>query len=144
MGTDPITTRLNTDTKQQMERYAEDREIGQTEAMRRLVRQSLAAEGYDVASSPTTNTETLLDRLSSHRIVTSGIMMLVVMALGVGQATLYLEASRETLGYLTIAVSAFAGLSGTVMLIVALLAQLALAEPLSELVFGATTDSTDS
>lgn len=51
MAKEPITTRLDSDTKTEVENYADDRDIGQTEASRRLIRAGLAAEGHPVTAT---------------------------------------------------------------------------------------------
>jgi hypothetical protein len=83
MAKEPITTRLDADTKQEVENYAEDHGIGQTEAARRLIRSGLADEGYPVAAADGggTNTETFLERLASERVMNLGALLIAV-ALG--------------------------------------------------------------
>jgi len=51
MPKEPITTRLDPDIKSEVENYAEDRDIGQTEAARRLIRAGLTAEGHPIAAT---------------------------------------------------------------------------------------------
>lgn len=47
----PVQTRVDPDTKEILERYADDREINQSQAVRRMVRTQLDAEGYGVAAT---------------------------------------------------------------------------------------------
>jgi len=143
MGKEPLTTRLDADTKQEVENYAEDRDIGQTEAARRLIRSGLAAEGHPVTttdgSGPETNT--LLERLAAPLTVGIGAALLAFAA-GLMTAAGLLAAN----GSLAVALVAL-GLSTVFMLlaagtvVTAALAQIALARPLRGLVGLAVEES---
>jgi len=57
----PVQTRVEPDTKDILERYAEDHDINQSKALRRMVHRQLDAEGYGVAA--TDGGATVADRL---------------------------------------------------------------------------------
>lgn len=51
MPREQVQARADSDTVRAMEEYAEERDITRSEAIRRLLRQSLAQEGYGVAAA---------------------------------------------------------------------------------------------
>lgn len=125
MGKEPLTTRLDADTKQEVENYAEDRDIGQTEAARRLIRSGLANEGYPVTA---TDGGSPLERLAGPKTVLlgAGLLLLATAALGGALATSF------TLPLA--AVGTVIAILGGLTLWTAVLAQIALARPLRALV----------
>lgn len=63
MARERVQTRCDADTVDSIEQYADDREISQSEAVRRLLRLGLDAEGYDSpASLGGDNVERLAER----------------------------------------------------------------------------------
>jgi CheY-like chemotaxis protein len=145
MGKEPLTTRLDADTKQEVENYADERDIGQTEAARRLIRSGLAAEGHAVTTADGgPEAKTLLERLASPLTVIIGGALLAF-ATGLMTAAGLLASN----GTLTAAVVAL-GLSTVIMalatgtVVTAALAQLALARPLRGLVFDADVEESET
>jgi hypothetical protein len=115
MAKEPLTTRLDADTKRQVENYADEHDIGQTEAARRLIRAGLAEEGYPVAAAdgrgPTTRTkETVYGWL--ERSVYAMMILLVGMLVTGGSAiafgTTLLPLKLLALGVITASVTAIA------------------------------------
>jgi hypothetical protein len=142
MGKTRVQTRVEPDTKSQIDDYAEDRDIGDAEALRRLIRSGLAAEGHAVTTAdggPETNT--LLERLAAPLTVGIGAALLAFAA-GLMTAAGLLAAN----GSLAVALVAL-GLSTVFMIlaagtvVTAALAQLALARPLRGLVGLAVEES---
>ncbi|WP_340102280.1 hypothetical protein [Salinibaculum salinum] len=131
MGKEPLTTRLDADTKQEVENYAEDRDIGQTEATRRLIRSGLAAEGHAVTTADGgPETKTLLERLASPLTVGIGAALLafalgLMTAAGLLASNGTLTAAVVALGLSTVVAALATGIIGT-----AALAQMALERPL--------------
>jgi hypothetical protein len=137
MAKEPITTRLDSDTKTEVENYADDRDIGQTEAARRLIRAGLAAEGHPVATTDGGEPGPL-ERLGSARTALTGALLL---ALGI-----FPLAGAGLAGTGTAALG-LAGLAGVLFLLglltiwAAVLAQLTLGRPLRALARSADTDT---
>jgi hypothetical protein len=114
MGKSRIQTRVEPDTEHQIDKYAEDRDIGESEAIRRLIRSGLAAEGYPVTFADGGR----LNRIASTRTVLGGA---VVLLLGVG--LLAIAATGATGGSIGLAL-AMLGLA-TVTMLLGLLTMLA-------------------
>jgi hypothetical protein len=122
MGKDPLTTRLDADTKQVVENYAEDRDIGQTEAARRLIRSGLAAEGYSAADGGSP-----LERLGSLKTVlfSTGLSVLAMLA--------FIGALVTSFTLPLVLVGTAFLFSAMLTILTAVLAQIALARPLKGL-----------
>lgn len=138
MGKSRVQTRVEPDTKHQIDEYAEDRDIGDAEALRRLIRAGLAAEGHPVTAADG-GTKPLLERLAAPRTVGIGAL---IGLLGVGFMSL--AGLFVNSGDLMVALGLFtAGTALTVVtaavVVTATLAQLALARPLRGLL-GLNTD----
>jgi len=124
MGKQRVQTRVEPDTKNRIDEYAEDRDIGDAEALRRLIRSGLANEGHPVTAA---DGGSPLERLASPKTVLLGVglMLLATAALGGALVTSFtlplaiVGTVIVTLGVLTIWT--------------ATLAQIALAKPLKGL-----------
>jgi len=129
MAKEPLTTRLDADTKQEVENYADEHEIGQTEASRRLIRAGLAAEGHPVATADG-GKKGPLERLASVRTLLASAALLALSILPMVGA--YVAATTGA----DMAAFGLLGLTTVLMLLAvattwaAALAQLALARPL--------------
>jgi hypothetical protein len=142
MGKSRVQTRVEPDTKSQIDEYAEDRDIGDAEALRRLIRSGLANEGYPVTATDG-GTKPLLEQLASTRAVGSGLISLFgSAALWILSYTLVLN-SMVPLAFAVFVLGAVFLISAAIIFVVAALAQLALAEPLRGLVGLATEEVPD-
>jgi hypothetical protein len=134
MAKEPLTTRLDADVKREVEDYADDHDIGQTEASRRLIRAGLAAEGRSVATTDGGGMGPF-ERLAAPRTVLVGAVLLTLALLpfaGAGQAAAT-GAGIAAFGLLGLSMILM-GL-GLTTFWAATLANLALARPLRALVF---------
>lgn len=124
-----LQSRVEHATKEAVEDYAENNDLSQSEAVRRLIQSGLAQEGYNVEGS-----RSWLERIASVRTILSGTSLLVISAI------IYTASyASATSGFTTAAVIMI--VLGTATLVVSLvlttsaaLAQLALARPLRRLV----------
>jgi hypothetical protein len=133
-----VQTRIASDTNDQLERYQEERDISQADAVRRLIRSGLANEGYPVAAtdggSARSIEDTTLEKIGSPRTIgiATAIMLLgfgfMLLGAWFAQSNLWWPA-LASLGIMAVAYTTGAALSAT-----AALAQLALARPLRGLV----------
>lgn len=100
MGKTRVQTRVEPDTQQQINEYAEERDIGDAEAVRRLIRSGLANEGYPVTAADG-GTRTFLEQLAAPRsMMFAGLLMTlsaVLMAATVPLASSSLAAAFVTL-----------------------------------------------
>jgi len=141
MAKEPITTRLDADTKQQVENYADEHDIGQTEAARRLIRAGLAEEGYPVAATDG-GAKTLLERIAAPSTVMLGSVFLLVSAGLMGLAGVLASNGTFAGAFVTLGLSTVLMLLAVGTIITATLAQLALAQPLRGLVFNVEESET--
>jgi len=135
MAKEPITTRLDTDTKQEVQDYADDRDIGQTEATRRLIRAGLAAEGYPVATTDGGDPGPL-ERLADRRTAATGALLLALSLIPLWTAATAATAGTTTGALLALGLTAIPMGLGVVTIAAAALAQLALDRPLRALASG--------
>lgn len=129
MAKEPLTTRLDADTKREVENYAEEHEIGQTEASRRLIRAGLAAEGHPVATTDGGEAGPL-ERIASTKTVVIGTVLFglsILPILGAGEAA---TAGADTLAFGLLGLTTVLMILATATIWAAALAQLALARPL--------------
>jgi len=131
MAKEPITTRLDTDTKTEVDNYADDHDIGQTEATRRLIRAGLAAEGHPVATADGGAEPGPLERLATQRTTTLGVLLFGLSIIPLLAAT---TAGTTTTALLAVGVALIPMGLGAATIWTAALAQLALARPLRALV----------
>jgi hypothetical protein len=141
MAKEPLTTRLDADTKQQVEEYANEHDIGQTEAARRLIRAGLAEEGYPVAATDG-GAKTLLERLAAPSTVMLGSVFLLVSAGLMALAGLLASNGSFAGAFVTLGLSTVLMLLAVGTIITATLAQLALAQPLRGLVLNVEESET--
>jgi hypothetical protein len=136
MAKKTLTTRLDPDTKQQIEKYADEHGIGQTEAARRLIRGGLDAEADD-----TPDTGGYLDRIAQDQVFAPSLLVAIVgwlmpyVALALNAGTLPL--------YSTFVLASALMFGGVLVAGISLVAQLALARPLRGLV-GFSTPEADA
>jgi hypothetical protein len=130
MAKESVATRLDPDTNRALEDFAEKHDIGKTEASRRLIRDGLSRDGYDIAAMSTSQTP--LERLSGYRLVLVGISLLV---LGIA---LLLLVGATVLGTGAVYVATGALSLGVLSLYLNLVANLALIDDLSGAVFGSS------
>jgi hypothetical protein len=139
MGKSRVQTRVDPDTEASITEYAEEREIGNSEAVRRLIRTGLAAEGYPVATADG-GPQTPLERLASRWTVGLGGLILMV------GGFLLIPAATLAAGGSPAPAFALMGLGGILMgagvslILTAAVAQVALAEPLRGLILEGNTD----
>jgi hypothetical protein len=79
MGKSRVQTRVEPDTQEQIQAYQDEKDIGQAEALRRLIKTGLATEGHPVDESDSGGTP--LDRLSK-RLIGLATMLLTIGAIG--------------------------------------------------------------
>jgi len=128
MAKEPITTRLDTDTKTEVDNYADDHDIGQTEATRRLIRAGLAAEGHPVATADGGAEPGMVERLATWRTTTLGALLLgvaITAMLGAAQAAIG-GATMTAVGIFALALALM--VTGSLTIAAAALAQLTLAQ----------------
>lgn len=133
MAKESVATRLDPDTNRALEDFAEKHDIGKTEASRRLIRDGLSRDGYDIAAMSTSQTP--LERISGVRLVLLGISLLV---LGIA---LLLAATVLGTGAVYVATGVIS--LGVISLYLNLVANLALIDDLSGAVFGSEVDIDD-
>jgi hypothetical protein len=125
MGRNPLAqARVEPATKSAIEDYAERHDLSQSEATRKLIQDGLAREGYR-----TDGTQSPLARLASRATVLFGTVLLALAMAALGIA------STGTLGPLSAGVGVVLLLTGTLTIWTAVLAQIALAQPLRGLLF---------
>lgn len=136
MGKSRVQTRVEPDTKHQIDAYAEEAGVGDAEALRRLIRTGLAAEGHPVTATDG-GTKPLLERIAAPFTVWIAASLGVLSVGSVTFATSLLNSGSVTLalGLLTVGVILAAAMA--VAATAAALAQLALARPLRGLVLPA-------
>ncbi len=135
MAKEPITTRLDADTKTEVENYADEHEIGQTEATRRLIRAGLASEGHPVATTDG-GQDGPLERLAAPRTVLIGTVLFGLAVLPILGAQQAATAGAINVALGLVVVTNILMMLGITVIAVAALAQLALARPLRALVTG--------
>lgn len=133
MAKEPITTRLDADTKREVENYADKHEIGQTEAARRLIRVGLANEGHPVTASDG-GTKPLLERVASPRTVLGGVLLMVLSLAAMIPAGELAQAGAYTPALGLLLVATVAAVMAAIVIWASALAQLALARPLRALI----------
>ncbi len=90
MGKEHANTRVEQDTKAAIERYADDRDLNQSEATRRLIRSGLSTEGYGVMEAEKTNAPTAVESTLSSVTVWTGLITV---------AALFAQLANIVLGY---------------------------------------------
>jgi hypothetical protein len=126
MGKTRVQTRVEPDTLERIEEYCDERDIGESAAVRRLIHSGLAKEGYPVTAS----NGGILHGLARRSTILLGALLLTTGALGLGVAltvTGPATAAATVLGVIGVAL-------GTLTIWTATLAQLALEEPAREIV----------
>lgn len=135
MGKSRVQTRVEPDTKHQIDVYREEAGVGDAEALRRLIRAGLAAEGHPVTTTDG-GPRSLLERIAAPFTIHIAAILGVLSVTTVTLAASLLNSGSVTvaLGLLTIGVLLAAAMAVTTT--AAALAQLALARPLRGLVVG--------
>lgn len=126
MAKESVATRLDPDTNDALEDFADEHDIGKTEASRRLIRSGLSREGYQIAATDSGG-GTPLDRLSK-RLIGLATMLLAIGAIGLVLA----PAPQTALFYGVAGVLCL----GVLSLYLSLIALLAVTDSLSESVTG--------
>jgi hypothetical protein len=105
MGKERVQTRADPDVKTRIEEYADDREIGQAEAVRRLIDEGLDAKGYPVDPEVVADGGAVVRPL----LRTMTAVACVIGILAVAGAFLAAEAGAGALGveFLSMTVAAF-------------------------------------
>lgn len=135
MGKKRVQTRVAHDTKTEIEAYATDRDISESDALRRLIRAGLATEGYPVTRGDGGTIEKLAQPMTV--LLGAGFML---GGLGLWMAGLFASGYAVPV-YLSLGLSSqFIGLA---LLISATVSQLVLAKPLRGLV-GIKTEAPDN
>lgn len=143
MAKERANTRVDPDTKRAVEKYQEENDLGQSEALRRLIRSGLAAEGHPVTAADGGATS-FLEELASTRVVSSAVGLFLLTILSWGLTGLYVETGRTTLALITLGTGGASLIIGAGLIAGAALAQLALAEPLRGLVGLDTGEEADA
>ena len=76
MARERIQTRADTDTLEQVEQYAEDKDISYSEAVRRLVRTGLIEKGYREAEAAG---DSMAEARMNERARQSGTILMILM-----------------------------------------------------------------
>lgn len=124
MAKKTLTTRLDPDTKQRIEKYADEHGIGQTEAARRLIRGGLGAKADDTPNP--------LARIARGQVFVPSVLVAVIGWL-MPYTMLALDAGTLLL-YSTFVVASALMFGGILTASFSLLAQVALARPPRQLV----------
>lgn len=131
MAKSRVQTRVEPDTKEQIDKYAEEREIGDSEAVRRLIRSGLAAEGHPVIFA---DGGTPLERLASPNNIIIGLLGLFVTSICY-ISFWFLNSAGDTIPALVVGIlGVFTTVLTAGIMLGAVLAQIALARPLRDLV----------
>jgi len=141
MGKTRVQTRVEPDTKSQIDEYAEARDIGDAEALRRLIRSGLAAEGHPVTAADG-GTKSLLERLAAPSTVGLSAIFLLFSAALMGLAGVLASNGTLAAALVTLGISTVLMLLALGTVWAAVLAQLALAQPLRGLVFNVEESET--
>jgi len=134
MAKEPLTTRLDADTKREVEHYADEHEIGQTEAARRLIRTGLAEEGHPVAAADGSGKHNLLETLASGRTMLAGALIYGLTVLPMFLASQFAEAGNLNAAALLLLLTLGLTVAAVVIMSSVLAANLALGRPLRALV----------
>lgn len=144
MGNELFQARVDDDFATEVHEYRDENHMSKSETVRKALRELVqedntqdtmgeaVAEAEADARGP--DTSTLLERLAAPSMVLNGLGLVVLTLVSWGLTSLYLEAGRTALALLTFGIGGASLLSGTTIVVVAALAQLALAKPLSGLV----------
>jgi hypothetical protein len=134
MAKEPLTTRLDADTKREVENYADEHEIGQTEAARRLIRAGLAEEGHPVTAADGSGKHSLLETLASGRTMLAGALIYGLTVLPMFLAAQFAEAGNLNAAALLLLLTIGLTVAAVIIMSGVLAANLALGRPLRALV----------
>lgn len=130
MGTKPLAqARVEPETESALLDYADQRDLTKSEAIRRLLKNALAAEGYNFAGS-----RSLLERIASLKVFYSGLALFLISALLWVPVTLAVRSGDYAGALLILGVLGLFALASVFTLSITIFAQLALARPLRGLV----------
>jgi len=133
MAKESVATRLDPDTNEALEDFADEHGFGKTEASRRFIRDGLSREGYDIVARDVSPTP--LERLAGYRMIFVSISLLV--------AGILLLLSATVLGMGAIYAAGAMLALGALSLYLVLVANLALVDDISETVLGSSEVSSD-
>lgn len=122
-------TRLQPPYSEMVDEYSEDNDIGQSEAVRRLIKRGLQAEGYVTLPTDTHPGRGFVERLASAKTALLGAVLFVlggIALLGAG----YLVSSSVYLAFGLLFFSGALTVAGTATVWLAAIAQVALSRPL--------------
>lgn len=137
MGKSRVQTRVEPDTQEKIDEYAEERNVGDAEALRRLIRTGLAAEGHPVTAA---DGGTPLERIASPNTIFLSMLGVMVTALCYISAWYLANTGDAMLAVGVLGLGAFTLVMSAAISVAAALAQLALARPLRGLVGLSTED----
>ena len=141
MANEMFQARLPDDFAKEVHEYREKNHMSKSEAVRHLIRAGLEAETSEDDTDSTGGTYTPLERLATRWTVAFGGAVLMLGALLLMAAYILAVANSTALAFVVAGLSSGVIAAGTGFIVIAALAQLALARPLRGLLLGARRDA---
>jgi hypothetical protein len=136
-------TRVEPDTNEAIEKYREDFDLGESEALRRLIRAGLASEGYSLAGDSgnvRSIEDSTLERLARTAVFLPSLLSAIIGVLLGTLGFITYAIGDVYLGGATIAFGLLLIVGGGLIAVSSLVAQIMLARPVRGLIFDTGRD----